>query len=273
MSVNRTDNSFRHLPWYGKLRRIVLEPDKTATAISAAALSLVGQRQYLPFLILTRDRTGSNMLVQYLNSHRQISCAYEVLGKLEGRSGPDLIRRIYGRQPFFIRARGFKVFYYHPMDADGTSTWDALVAIPNLRLIHLIRDNILETAVSSKLAYLTGLYGDLGNSPKAISNQVEPFEYPVEKLLSVFEQTRGWETDGLRRFSHCPQLELSYEQLVADPSHHIGRICRFLGISQPFTPRTSFRKQRQKSIKAILSNYDALKAHFSGTQWASFFTE
>lgn len=273
MIINRTENSFRQLPWYGKLRRVLFEPGKAVAAVSTSALSFVGQHRYQPFLILTRSRTGSNMLVQYLNSHRQISCAYEVLAKLDGRSGPDLVRRIYGRQPFFIRARGFKTFYYHPMDADGSSTWQALTSIPNLRLIHLTRDNILETAVSSKLAYLTGLYGDLGNTSIDTKKNVEPFVYPVDKLLSAFQQTRDWETNCIRLFSHCPQLELSYEQLVANPSVHIGRICLFLGITEPFNPRTNFRKQRQKSIKAILSNYDDLKVYFAGTEWAKFFTE
>ena len=49
------------------------------------------------FVILSRSRIGSNMLVQYLNSHPHIRCEYETLGILDNRSGPALVKRIYSK--------------------------------------------------------------------------------------------------------------------------------------------------------------------------------
>ena len=273
MSRNITDNSFRRLPLSGKLQKILAEPHKAYKAVTNSIFSIVGHHNYQPFLIVTRDRTGSNMLVEYLDSHPHISCGYEILASLESRSGIDRVRSIYGRQPFYVRARGFKIFYYHPIDSDGTATWIALKKVPGLRVIHLVRNNILETAVSSKLAYITGVYGDRGSNGLVVDYSSLTFDYPADKLQSVFEQTRRWENEIPDRFSHCPQIKISYEDLISDPNNQVQRLCDFLGITMPFTPRTNFRKQRQKSLRSVVTNYDALKMHFAGSEWAEFFNE
>ena len=117
MAINITANSFRELSLKSKIIRIVLEPMKAFRELSYLFFSLLGGYNYTPFVILSRSRTGSNMLVQYLNSHPHIRCEYETLGILDNRSGPALVKRIYSKQPFFTKAKGFKVFYYHPMDA------------------------------------------------------------------------------------------------------------------------------------------------------------
>ena len=165
MAINITANSFRKLSFKSKIIRIVHEPMKALKELSYLFFSLFGGYNYTPFVILSRSRTGSNMLVQYLNSHPHIRCEYETLGILDNRSGPALVKRIYSKQPFFTKAKGFKIFYYHPMDASDEvfeQTWKALVSIPNLHMIHLKRVNVLETAISSKIAYQTGLYGNTG---------------------------------------------------------------------------------------------------------------
>jgi LPS sulfotransferase NodH len=281
MTSNLTANSFKELSLLGKIKRVYNEPRKAAREFLFKSLSAVGHTHYTPFLILTRDRTGSNMLVQYLNSHTAIRCEYEALAFLNGLPGPKIINKLYGKQPFFIHAKGFKVFYYHPIDADESSrilTWRKLESIPHLRLIHLRRCNILETAVSSKLAYETGIYGDLGgkaitSTPSSLARKISSIDFPVDKLQAVFEQTRRWEEDWPKRFSNCPQLDITYEDLIANPYSELSRVCRFLGITKPYTPQTNFRKQRTMSIRASLTNYEDLKKYFSSTPWAEFFIE
>ncbi len=282
MTNNITANNFRDLSLKGKIKRIIGEPGKACQEIQFRFLSSLGHLNYKPFLILTRDRTGSNMLVQYLNSHPHIRCEYERLGLLSsGDSGPKLVKKIYAKQPFYIKAKGFKVFYYHPMNVSDdvyTETWNALVSIPNLHLIHLRRINVLEAAVSSKIAYETGVYGNLvskqANEHSSVAAQGQTaIQYPIEKLQAVFEQTQQWEEEWPKRFSQCPQIEITYEDLCADPGTQLATICNFLGIEKSFKPRTIFRKQRTKSIRASLANYAELKLYFESTPWAKFFSE
>lgn len=281
MSKNITANNFRDLSPLGKFLRILAEPGKAYRESLYRILSVAGQSSYTPFLILTRDRTGSNMLVQYLNSHPSIRCDYEVLASLNGRSGPDLVESIYGKQPFNIKAKGFKVFYHHPSGVDQATvdgTWSALQSIPNLRLIHLRRLNILETAVSSKIAYESGVYGDLGKSsisqshPPA-SKAVNSIIYPVDKLQSVFEKTRQCEDQYPKLFGNCPSLEITYEALISQPQAELSKICSFLGCNPSIRLTTNFRKQRSKSLRSVVANYDELKEFFAGSCWEEFFVE
>ena len=281
MSKNITANSFRDLSPVGKALRILSEPAKAYRESLYRILSVAGQRSYTPFLILTRDRTGSNMLVEYLNSHPSIRCDYEVLASLDGRSGPAVVESIYGKQPFHIKAKGFKVFYHHPSGVDQASvdeTWASLQSIPNLRLIHLRRLNILEAAVSSKIAYESGVYGDLGNSNILNSRLRDPKEtnsiiYPADKLQSVFEKTRQCENQYPKRFSTCPSLEITYEALVSQPQAELSRICSFLDCNISSRLTTNFRKQRSKSLRSVLANYDELKEYFACSCWEEFFVE
>jgi len=281
MNRNITANSFRDLSLSGKFFRILSEPAKAYRESLYKILSVIGQRSYTPFVILTRDRTGSNMLVQYLNSHPSIRCDYEVLCTLDGRSGPALVESIYGKQPFNIKAKGFKIFYYHPSDADQLSvaeTWSALQSIPNLHLIHLRRLNLLETAVSSKIAYESGVYGDLRKVPKSLSKAIESVEikttiYPIEKLQAAFEKTRQWEDEYPNRFPNCPSLETTYEALVTQPQVELRKICTFLGCTEPFRLKTNFQKQRTKSLRSVVENYAELKEYFAESSWSEFFTE
>lgn len=281
MNKNLTANSFADLSVVEKLSRIVAEPGKAYRESLYRFFSVFGHKSFTPFVILTRDRTGSNMLVQYLNSHPSIRCNYEMLATLKGKSGPATVKSIYSKQPFTIKARGFKVFYYHPYDADQAAideTWTALQSIPGLRLIHLRRLNVLETAVSSKVAYQSGVYGDLekvnDNKTHTIPLKNHPLiNYAPENLEAVFKKTSQWEEQYPKKFANCPSLETTYEALVSCPEVELGKICTFLGCDSSLRLSTNFRKQRTKSLRSIVQNYDELKKYFEGSRWSQYFTE
>ena len=84
----KTSRDFTELPFSLKIWRIISEPSKAIKAVLHFVLSLFGHHNYVPFVILTRSRTGSNMLVQYLNSHPSVFCSYELFAKLQG--APEL---------------------------------------------------------------------------------------------------------------------------------------------------------------------------------------
>ena len=158
-------------------------------------------------------------------------------------------------------------------------TWKALVSIPNLHMIHLKRVNVLETAISSKIAYQTGLYGNTGekNIRNTHSYQSKDSKFsvvfPVDKLQALFEQTKLWEDDWPHRFSHCPQIDITYEELCLDPDRQLDHIASFLGLKYSPQWRTTFHKQRTQSIQSSLVNYHELKEYFSSTEWSRYFTE
>ena len=78
---------------------------------------IFGSENYAPFLVISRSRTGSTLLMTSLNSHSNIICRGERLNFLRRnetsrkRNPVAVIKNIYGKQPTYIKAAGFKLFY------------------------------------------------------------------------------------------------------------------------------------------------------------------
>lgn len=271
--VNRTATRFWDKSLPEKLKHIAQDPRKTTRKIAYQALSLVGTHAFRPFVVLTRDRTGSNMLIQALDAHPHIAADYEIFSRLRGRREADILARAYGRQPFYIRAKGFKIFYYHPQDARDSAVWDMLAGVEGLHVIHLRRRNILHALVSSRLAYQTGIYGVRSDKDAAqYRDSLPTVRFTPDDLERDFQQTRSWEREGIARFDGRPRLDVTYEDMTADLPGQFARITDFLGVA-PRAPHTDFKKQRTHPLRDIVENYGTLKAHFQGSEWGVFFDE
>lgn len=271
--TNTSGRSFWEMSFREKLHRLLEEPDKIAKKVAHRGLSAVGTHSYRKFVVLSRSRTGSNMLIQSLNSHPQIAADYEIFAKLQDRAETDILARAYARQPFYIKAKGFKIFYYHPQDAKDSPVWEMLQAVEGLHVIHLKRRNILHALVSSRLAYQTGIYGlRTDREAEHYREAVPSLRFTPEELERDFGQTLKWEQQGAARFSGKPFLNITYEDMTADMPREFDRITEFLGTTRRL-PRTDFKKQRTSSLWDTVENYGELKEHFGGSAWAKYFDE
>ena len=157
--------------------------------------------------------------------------------------------RSFSKQPFYIKAKGFKIFYYQPMDSDSSKIWSILHNLHGLHVIHLKRKNILKTEVSSKIAYATGVWrvkpGD--KRPNAVNN-TETINYPVYKLRKRFEQTRSWEVAADERFTNHPKITVYYEDLVREPDQIFNEVTDFLGVEYR-PPKAILKKTSYTWIK------------------------
>ncbi len=124
--LSRSDEDSNKMKPAELIAKSVREPRKAVSTLLHRLLSPIGHRSYRRFVVLTRDRTGSNMLIQSLNSHPNIAADYEIFGKLNGESEKTILDRSFSKQPFYIKAKGFKIFYYHPQDADSSPIWRCL---------------------------------------------------------------------------------------------------------------------------------------------------
>jgi LPS sulfotransferase NodH len=241
-----------------------------ATLASHRMLGLLGHRDYVQFFVLTRSRTGSNLLLSFLNSHPSIFCEGEIFAKMNGADPVSRLRRAYGKQPRHIRAKGFKIFYYHPLDADAADFWGELERRTDIRIIHLTRDNMLRTLLSRKIAGVRGSW--TGTRFDAADQESKRITVSAEELADGFKQTREWEQAATARFASHPVLRMSYEDLVRSPQDFHMKLCRFLGVS-PGRPSTDLSQQNPESLRELIRNYDDLKAHFAGSPWARFFED
>ncbi len=236
-------------------------------------LSCVGDTDFQKFIILSRSRTGSNLLRSLLRSHPKIEVDKEILSRLGGQNHRDIVAKAFGKQPSFIQAKGFKFFYYHPQDGDARAVWDDLLRLKDLRVLHLKRRNILRTLVSRKLAGSQEMWGAYHrNDLQKAKQKQRQVSFTAEELQEGFEQTRDWEREGDERFRNHPVMDVYYEDLISDRQSVFAEIVAFLDL--PYAePETGLIRQNPESLKDLVTNYKELKDAFAGSAWESFFEE
>ena len=246
-------------------------PLRPLGALRRQLAGVFGRRDFTRFIILSRSRTGSNLLLSLLNSHPNVQAEWEIFARLEGEPHDRRLARTFGRQPRRIRAKGFKLFYYHPLDDDSGALWRDLVADPSLRVIHLKRRNILRCLVSRKIAAQRDAWSADAEQP-AEAAQRKAVSFTASELQEGFSQTRSWEHMGDRDFRRHRLLSLAYEDLAAQPAATLERVQRFLGLP-PVRLNSDMKKQNPEPLRQLVANYDELKQAFDGSPWSLFFDE
>jgi SAM-dependent methyltransferase/LPS sulfotransferase NodH len=228
------------------------------------------QYTFRPFIVLTRSRAGSNMLLDMLRSHPQVYVKGEILGNLHGRSIDSILNDVFSRRPDRIKAAGFKLFYYHPLDDDSGAIWDKLDGMAELRIIHLKRRDILRTLTSRKIAGKTDVWSSRKASEKRAVDKRIMFSH--DELLQLFRQTRRWEEEFGHRFRDHHIMDVYYEDLVSDREAVFQGIVEFLGV-QPIPCPTSLERQNPERLSDLITNYESLKHSFKDTEWARYFVD
>lgn len=235
-------------------------------------LSIFGNTDYQKFIILSRSRTGSNLLKSLMNSHPNIYTRGELLFYIFGKSHKDQLKEVFSKQPKKIKAAGFKIFYYHPHPSsyDAEVVWSDLRSMKDLKVIHLKRRNILRTVLSRKIAGNQNVWKT--KKVKNIAHEQKSVNFSKQELEKLFNETRGWETKYAKVFEDHEIIDVYYEDLIADPEREIKRICKLLGVPA-IPPRTELKKQNPEKASQLIRNYKKLKAEFKDTEWKSFFDE
>lgn len=243
---------------------------------------------YEKFIIVCPPRSGSNLLVSYLDSHPGIRCYAEIFhaGETNMESAmiypktSDLHQRFLDASAAFLETHffvkpypkeivslGFKLLYNQALGEKGRQVWSYLVNATAIKIIHLRRSNLLAGLLSCKRALQTGAWTSLD---KQYGVGEEPIELSYEECLWYFQAIEMYvKVNGLR-FKQHRRIDVWYEDLVRDNAGEMQRILDFLGL--PCVDlRTVFRKQSTRALGDGIKNYQALKQQFSETRYAAFF--
>lgn len=253
------------------LKKLLSRPGAAARAAGRSVLKAFGHRDFVRFIILSRSRTGSNMLVSCFNSHPNVYCEGEIFSKADARVWRETLASVFDTQPRHVKAAGFKIFYYHAKGEAGRPLWDELRGMKELRVIHLRRRNILRTIISRKLAGQNDEWLRRSDGCQGRGAGQKLALDPAE-LAEGFRQTREWEQRGAEMFSGHPMLDLCYEDFVVSPEAAFKPVTALLGVEYR-TPVAETRKQNTAPLSALVVNYTELKSCFAGTEWAVFFDE
>lgn len=239
-------------------------PSRARRALSA----VTSQRRYSKFVIVARSRTGSNLLVGLLGSHPNIVCRGEEFRELAGRSSSAVWNGIFDRRPLGISHVGFKLFYYHPIDSSDRSVWNFVAADPSIRIVHLIRRNLLRTALSRAIAERTDVWDDRIGRGQKIDLSDRRVRLDAEECIRDFERTRGWATQLKADHPSHRIHEVEYETLVSDP-RAIIEIQRFLGVRRIRDDlQTDHRRQNREALGELITNYAEFSHDLRQTEWA-----
>jgi LPS sulfotransferase NodH len=207
----------------------------------------------ISFVIVGAPRTGSTLLVKTLNSLPGMCCHGELLGSQNVRGyedGFDLVdasksERAARLQRLLLErnsdpvgflqkalssdnaASGFKALYSAFLDPrwNDARTW--LLAMPDIRFIHLTRNNALRRFVSEQILLNGG-----PNHSGAGGRSETPIKVHID--IDAFEK-RSAEIEAERSalcatILHQDVLNITYEELSTHTATTLARACQFLAL-------------------------------------------
>ena len=229
------------------------------------------------FVVITPGRSGSNHLLSMFDSHPRISHCGELFGP--SFLGNPATRKIMESEGFlqyykksqtrkgFEKAIGSKFLYSYFRDEyieryaapELEKVYRYIIERPDIRVIHLWRENPLRVLVSFEIASLTKKFVQLEESVEEVRINLAPalVKSRVDEILEEQEWARA-------TFKNHPFHEVSYEELVTSQECCLKEITEFLSVD---TVSLSSRTQKQNSrqLSETLENFDELQSYFAGT--------
>jgi LPS sulfotransferase NodH len=274
----------------------------TSTALNPAQLAsaVSGITNHTNFILLGYPRCGSNLLLSALGNHPQIRMIGEVLsadetvrseawvrvnptawppprgeGYRAGQNAAEFLQKnIFSDRPLEnLCAFGFKIFYDHArFDQASSTAWDYLLT-QDIKVIHLIRRNLLYSLISQEVAERTNLWYRTADDPTAPPPPLAPFDLDPAACRTYFDyvsERRAWAEEAFARHS---MLTIEYEKyLCANFKDTNFRVHQFLG-ALPWHLRPNMAKQQALTARQQISNFETLNNYFAGSAYANFFLD
>ena len=212
--------------------------------------------------ILTTRRSGSNLLLSYLNSIPGVSFASEVLNphmyygiREKNISKRAVMRHLrYSMGRYRARVCGAKLLFVH-MKTHGLTVEDLLTAFPGARFIVLYRKSLIDQFLSFKIATVTDQWEwtDSFRLPDAV--RLNPFE-----LIRYSHEIKGFYQQILAGDKiESRSILISYEDLARDAQRVFDEaVFPFLGLGR-CEVFTQMQKQNTKTLREIVANYGEIE--------------
>lgn len=224
---------------------------------------LAPHRPYQPFFLVAAARTGSNLLVDYLNQLAGVQCFSEILNWRSPiaprlRTSPEgaILHVKRWLQTVRTPQRGCKLFFNHLQDF-RLSIAHVDAAFPSAKYIVLYREALAEQFVSLQLARLTQQWLLLpGEQQKQVPVIVDPTE-----LRRFCQSVRQEYQEVLtHRAIRERSIVLSYEELTEDPVGCLrDQVCSLLEVPA-VEPQATLRKQNPQPLSQRVANYSEIAA-------------
>lgn len=246
------------------------------------------------FVILATQRTGSTWLTGMLDSHPAIA-SYEELflpADEDRRSwGPadqeffDNYYRRHAKHKLPLARSFWALKYLNALYAPRPATdavgmklmysqlkerpWLlAYMVLRRIRVIHLVRTNVLDVILSGETAKARNQYHALASdkvAPSAVTLPAERLVADIESLQQSVDSIRL-----LLRLLPLSSVEVSYEELTRDEAA-FSPLFALLGV-EPRSLASRFAKLNRAPKTELIANYADVERVLKGTRFESFLT-
>jgi len=263
------------------------------------------------FILLGTARTGSNLLLSLLNTHKAVKAHNEIFN-LDALS-PDNLNLALTDSVGYIKKRfamndtdsavGFKLFYNHlsfqyfnkpfqecDTNLDLKSRIDELNVLIGAYSRQTIAHNFskawefLEHQKTIKVIHITranrlNTYVSLKTAYltnswmnwKGDEARKTKIKLSRDECESYFTAIEKKEFEFNARFRLHPMIRLTYEDLSTNLQQCADKAFEFLGVPT-CSVKTRLKKQIQHPLHEIIENYETLKDQFRNSKWQKFFT-
>jgi len=225
------------------------------------------------FFIFGQGRSGSNLLVDLLNSHPDIYCDRELLNNFRVARKNKVFRVLIKLFPYqYIKyylnknpgkIYGFKLMIYQLM---GYKKIQKKLFDQKWKIIHIKRDDVLQQTFSAIIAEKSGKYLRTNNDDedKNIFN-IEPRRV----FDGILYRTRDLEREK-NILKDLKFLEINYEKDLANSNkwkETTERVFKFLG-TYPVDISSSTLKTNSVANEKRISNYEEIMEYLKETQFS-----
>ena len=244
-----------------------------------------------PFVVLGMPRTGSTLLSTGLSQHPGVRCYNELFHPVDTERQRTHALVVNGARVYFqphedaigflrtnvfsqsnstFTAVGFKLFGDYVRGPGAKDLFLRLRGeIPDLRVIHIARTNYLDVLVSLEIARETSQWVIFKAGLEA-RKEVERISIDPTSALGFFDHMHQMDCFYEEFFPSNRYCKILYEKLDSAYQEAMDAAYSFLHL-RPFWVKPITVKQRVRSIRELIVNYDKLAEAFAGTPYANFF--
>ena len=215
-----------------------------------------------PIFVVATRRSGSNLLISYLNSIPDVSFQNEVLNAdmyygLRKRflSKKAILNHIvYSLNDCPSRICGIKTLYVQ-LESHGITVEDLKRTFPSCRFVILYRKSLLDQFISLKIAQETHhfLWSDKFRLPNSIHIDPRELRHYCKKIKDFYRKIFLYE------WLENQSVIISYEELIKNTQKVFNeKVFPILNLV-PCVVTSAMRKQNTKNPSEIVSNYEELK--------------
>lgn len=231
--------------------------------------NLFGNKTYKKFIIISTSRTGSTLLMALLNDHANINCEGEIFKNLNGKSCELIWGEFFNNRSQKTKQVGFKLFYSHPRGEDK-KIWDIISEDKDVKIIHLMRKNILRIFLSQKIGLKNKLWTENIFKPNNTPLESKKVALDFQEAQAAFHKISDYQDKTKKLFKNHSYLETYYEDIVADRESELKNIFHFLGLPKMKVSADN-KKQNPENLNELIDNYSEFKDYFKDTQWKYLF--